>query len=119
MRRRLARLAGSVAKLPCLSNKGGYVADGEYPMQMEMMPRLTLLAASHDSVGRVSPRPSDRNSGDMDTCVPSASKFANLLRRALMGARRHAVAALQRSLSLRTGRPVAGTGVRFYRVVLG
>jgi hypothetical protein len=71
---RPARLARTLAKLPCLSNKGGYAADPEYLMQMT--PYLKLLAASHGSVGLVSLRPGDRNSSNMDTRVPSASKLA-------------------------------------------
>jgi hypothetical protein len=74
LRCRPASLASTLAKLPCLSNKGGYVADAEYPMQMT--PYLKLLTASHGSVGLVSLRPGDRNSSNMDTRVPSASKLA-------------------------------------------
>jgi hypothetical protein len=74
LRGRPACLASMLAKLLCLSNKGGYAADAEYPMQMT--PYLKRLAGSHGSVGLVSPRPGDRNSSNMDTRVPSASKLA-------------------------------------------
>ena len=76
LRGRPVSLASTLAKPLCLSNKGGYAADVEYPMQMEMTPYLKLLAASHGSVGPVSPRLGDRNSSNMNTRVPSASKLA-------------------------------------------
>jgi hypothetical protein len=119
LRGRPASLASTLAKQLCLSNKGGYAADVECPMQMEMTPYLRLPAASHRSVGLVSPRPGDRNSSNMDTRVPSASKLADVQGRGPVGVERRAIAASQWSLPLTTCGPVAGIGSRFYRFVLG